>query len=209
MTVHDPDYRQAVTRTLAALPRDRVLSAATYWSTGSPRFAGVGGHETYAVLRLAGGTGAAQMKTYQSIGGVAILGSFTALRLLTLVADVSIYSINVTTILGLGLAIDYGLFMVARFREELGRGRTTEAALAATIATAGRTVAVSGVTVALALASLMLFPEMLLRSLGRANWWAAGPLRKLYARYGIKEAPDPSGQVPAPAPAGIGGAGPI
>ena len=54
-----------------------------------------------------------------AIGGIAILGSFTALRLLTLVTAVSIYSINITTILGLGLAIDYGLFMVGRFREEL------------------------------------------------------------------------------------------
>src|SRR5262249_53445099 len=101
-----------------------------------------------------------------AIGGAAILGSFAALRLLTLVPDVSLYSINITTILGLGLAIDYGLFMVARFRNELNAQPTTEAALARTVATAGRTVAVSGVTVALALASLMLFPEMFLRSMG-------------------------------------------
>ncbi len=60
-----------------------------------------------------------------AIGGIAILGSFTALRLLTLDTPVSIYSINITTILGLGLAIDYGLFMVSRFREELHRQATT------------------------------------------------------------------------------------
>jgi uncharacterized membrane protein YdfJ with MMPL/SSD domain len=101
-----------------------------------------------------------------AIGGIAILGSFTALRLLTLATDVSIYSINITTILGLGLAIDYGLFMVSRFREELHRHPTVEDALARTVATAGRTVAVSGVTVAVALASLLLFPEMFLRSMG-------------------------------------------
>jgi len=101
-----------------------------------------------------------------AIGGIAILGSFTVLRLLTLVTSVSIFSINITTILGLGLAIDYGLFMVARFREELRRQATVEDALARTVATAGRTVAVSGVTVAVALASLMLFPEMFLRSMG-------------------------------------------
>ncbi len=227
-TVHDPAYREAVTRTLAALPRDKVLSVATYWSTGSAQFAGAGGHATYAVLRLAGADDAALINSYQAIsgrlgvpglteqaggqipteqainkevksdigraegismpvllllmlvifgslaaaslplaiGGIAILGSFTALRLLTLVTDVSVYSINITTILGLGLAIDYGLFMVARFREELARQPTVERALARTVATAGRTVAVSGVTVALALASLMLFPEMFLRSMG-------------------------------------------
>ena len=67
--------------------------------------------------------------------------------MLTLVTDVSIYSINITTILGLGLAIDYGLFMTARFREELRYRPSVEEALARTVATAGRTVAVSGVTV--------------------------------------------------------------
>ena len=79
---------------------------------------------------------------------------------------VSIYSVNITTILGLGLAIDYGLFMVTRFREELHRQPTVEQAVARTVATAGRTVAVSGVTVAVALTSLMLFPEDFLRSMG-------------------------------------------
>ncbi len=101
-----------------------------------------------------------------AIGGIGILGSFTALRLLTLATPVSVYSINITTILGLGLAIDYGLFMVGRFREELHRQDSVEAALARTVATAGRTVAVSGLTVAVALASLMLFPEVFLRSMG-------------------------------------------
>src|SRR6266480_1714340 len=160
LTVRDPAYRAAVTQSLAALPTDKVLSYQTYWSTGSPLFAGRGGHETYAVLRLAG----AGMPL--AIGAIGILGSFAALRLLTLVTDVSIYSINITTILGLGLAIDYGLFMTARFREELRSRPSVEDALARTVATAGRTVAVSGVTVAVALAGLMLFPEMFLRSMG-------------------------------------------
>jgi RND superfamily putative drug exporter len=79
---------------------------------------------------------------------------------------VSIYSVNITTILGLGLGIDYGLFMVTRFREELHRQPTVEQAVARTVATAGRTVAVSGITVAVALTSLMLFPEDFLRSMG-------------------------------------------
>jgi len=101
-----------------------------------------------------------------AIGFVAILGSFTVLRLLTLGTTVSVYSLNITTILGLGLAIDYGLFMVTRFREELHRQPDVEQAVARTVATAGRTVAVSGVTVAVALTSLMLFPETFLRSMG-------------------------------------------
>jgi len=101
-----------------------------------------------------------------AIGAVAILGSFTVLRLLTMATTVSVYSVNITTILGLGLGIDYGLFMVTRFREELHRQPTVEQAVARTVATAGRTVAVSGVTVAAALTSLMLFPEDFLRSMG-------------------------------------------
>ena len=101
-----------------------------------------------------------------AIGALGILGSFTALRLLTLVTGVSVFSLNITTILGLGLGIDYGLFLVTRFREELHRQDSVEAAVARTVATAGRTVLVSGVTVAIVLASLMLFPETILRSIG-------------------------------------------
>ena len=101
-----------------------------------------------------------------AIGGLAILGSFTVLRLLTMTTTVAVYSVNITTILGLGLGIDYGLFIVTRFREELRRQPTVEVAVAQTVATAGRTVLVSGVTVALALSSLMLFQPVFLRSMG-------------------------------------------
>ena len=101
-----------------------------------------------------------------AVGGTAIIGSFAVLRLLSLGTAVSTYSLNITTILGVGLGIDYGLFMVSRFREELRRQPTVEAAVTRTVATAGRTVAVSGITVAVALSSLMLFPEVFLRSMG-------------------------------------------
>ncbi len=100
------------------------------------------------------------------IGGVAILGAFTALRALTLATDVSTFSINIVTMLGLGLAIDYALFIVTRYREELGRADSEREALARTMATAGRTVAFSGVTVAIALGGLLFFPQMFLRSMG-------------------------------------------
>ncbi len=116
------------------------------------------------LLVIFGGLVAASLPL--AIGGAAILGSFMVLRLLTLFTTVSIYSVNITTIIGLGLGIDYGLFMVVRFREELRRQPTTEAAVARTVATAGRTIAVSGITVAVALSSLMLFPEVFLRSMG-------------------------------------------
>jgi RND superfamily putative drug exporter len=101
-----------------------------------------------------------------AIGITAILGAFTALRGFTYLTDVSIFAVNIVTIIGLGLAIDYGLFMVSRFREEIRRQATVEDALARTMATAGRTVAVSGITVAVSLAGLLIFPQVFLRSMG-------------------------------------------
>jgi RND superfamily putative drug exporter len=99
------------------------------------------------------------------VGALAILGAFVLLRGLSAVTDVSIFSINIVTMIGLGLAIDYALFIVTRFREELAHGNDVETALTATMATAGRTVAFSGVTVGVAISSLMLFPVMFLKSM--------------------------------------------
>lgn len=104
-----------------------------------------------------------------TIGVVAILGAMGLLRLLTHVTDISSFAMNVTTILGLGLAIDYSLFMVSRFREELGDRSTSDdvaRAVRRTVATAGRTVVFSGVTVLIAFAGLLFFPQMYLRSMG-------------------------------------------
>ncbi len=100
------------------------------------------------------------------VGGLAILGAFTVLNVLTRIGDVSVFAINIVTMLGLGLAIDYALFMVSRFREELASGSDVESAVVRTMSTAGRTVAVSGLTVAVALGSLLLFPMNFLRSMG-------------------------------------------
>jgi uncharacterized membrane protein YdfJ with MMPL/SSD domain len=100
------------------------------------------------------------------IGGVSILGAFIVTRLLTYVTDVSVFAVNIITLIGLGLSIDYALFMVSRFREELRGGQDPGTAVVRTMTTAGRTVAVSGVTVTLALASLLLFPQGFLKSMG-------------------------------------------
>ena len=100
------------------------------------------------------------------IGGIAIIGAFTALKVISLATDVSIFSINIVTIMGLGLAIDYGLFMVSRFREELRSGESVQSAVVRTMTTAGRTVAVSAVTIAVSLAGLLIFPQTFLRSMG-------------------------------------------
>ncbi|GAB7188593.1 hypothetical protein ATKI12_8424 [Kitasatospora sp. Ki12] len=103
-----------------------------------------------------------------AVGAVVALGSFAVLRVLTLFAAVSSSVINVITILGLGLAIDYALFMVNRFREELAAGASVDAAVERTSATAGRTVAFSGLAVAISFAGLTLFPSRFLSSMGYA-----------------------------------------
>ncbi|MFC0508543.1 MMPL family transporter [Micromonospora costi] len=100
------------------------------------------------------------------IGGLAILGGFIAVRVVNLFTDVSIFAINVITLIGLGMAVDYALFVVSRFREELGAGHDTADAIRRTMTTAGRTVLVSGLTIALAMASLLIFPQSFLRSMG-------------------------------------------
>ncbi|MEV4513909.1 MMPL family transporter [Dactylosporangium sp. NPDC049525] len=100
------------------------------------------------------------------VGGLAILGAFIVTRLLASVTEVSVFALNIITLMGLGMAVDYALFVVSRFREELAAGHAVPQAIARTLATAGRTVLVSGLTVAFALSSLLLFPQAFLRSMG-------------------------------------------
>ncbi len=104
-----------------------------------------------------------------AVGGVAILGTFAELYLLGSVTDVSIFAINLTTALGLGLGIDYALFIVSRFREQLAGGDDVPTAVARTVATAGRTVIYTAVAVMAALAALLVFPLYFLRSFGYAG----------------------------------------
>ncbi|MEV0713060.1 MMPL family transporter [Asanoa sp. NPDC050611] len=110
--------------------------------------------------------GLAAAATPLMIGGIAILGSLVVVRLINVVTDVSVFAVNIITLIGLGMAVDYALFIVSRFREELAGGHEPPAAIARTMATAGRTVLVSGLTIALALASLLIFPQAFLRSMG-------------------------------------------
>ena len=100
------------------------------------------------------------------VGMLAVLGALTTTRILTNVTDVSVFAVNTILLLGLGMAIDYSLLMVSRFREELSDGHDPSVAVVRTMATAGRTVFVSGLTIALALASLLIFPQVFLRSMG-------------------------------------------
>jgi RND superfamily putative drug exporter len=104
-----------------------------------------------------------------SIGVVSIFITLLVLWLLGSVTDVSIYAINLTTAMGLGLGIDYALLMVNRFREELATGKTPDEAITSSIHTAGRTIVFSGATVAAALAALLVFPVYFLRSFAYAG----------------------------------------
>jgi uncharacterized membrane protein YdfJ with MMPL/SSD domain len=101
-----------------------------------------------------------------AVGVSTVLSTFLLMRGVNAIEPMSIYALNLIIGLGLGLAIDYSLFVVSRFREELGAGRDTREALRVTLATAGRTVLFSAVTVAAALASLVVFPQRFLFSMG-------------------------------------------
>lgn len=103
------------------------------------------------------------------VGAVAVVGTFLALFVIGSITDVSIFSINLTTALGLGLAIDYSLFVVSRFREELRKGFSVEQAVVRTVESAGRTVAFSALTVAVSLLALIVFPLYFLRSFAYAG----------------------------------------
>lgn len=103
------------------------------------------------------------------VGITAIVGTFLGLYLLTFVTDVSIFALNLTTGLGLGLGIDYALLIVNRFREELSKGFDNETAIVNTLKTAGKTVFYSGLTVVLTLVALIFFPQNFLKSMGYAG----------------------------------------
>ena len=101
-----------------------------------------------------------------AIGGLAVVGTSSILRLLSQAMDLSVYSLNLAAALGLGLAVDYGLFIVSRYREERAAGASEEEAVRVTMATAGRAVLLSGLTVAGACSALLLFPQQFVYSMG-------------------------------------------
>jgi RND superfamily putative drug exporter len=103
------------------------------------------------------------------LGGLAILGTFFLLRVVSTFTDLSVFALNLTTGLGLGLAIDYSLFIVSRYREEAARDGFGPQALRRTLQTAGRTVVFSSVTVAVSVAALAIFPQRFLYSMGIAG----------------------------------------
>ncbi len=116
-----------------------------------------------ALVVVFGGLMAAVMPVALAV--VSVIGALLVLALASLTGDVAVYALNVVTMLGLGVGIDYGLVFVSRYREERGHGLDVVPALERTVATAGRTVMFSGLTVAVALGGLLLFDSAGLRSL--------------------------------------------
>jgi uncharacterized membrane protein YdfJ with MMPL/SSD domain len=104
-----------------------------------------------------------------AVGVTTVLGTFLVLSLVNRVYGLSVFALNLVIGLGLGLAIDYTLFLVTRFREELARQGAGRGAIATTMATAGRTVAFSAATVSAALVTLVVFPQDFLKSMGIAG----------------------------------------
>src|SRR5699024_5803617 len=105
------------------------------------------------------------------VGATAVIGALAIVRVLTLFTDISVFSVNIITLLGMGLAVDYALFIVSRFREELNSLPADHADPAATaiintLSTAGHTILFSGLTVAAALTSLLVFPHEFFKSMG-------------------------------------------
>ena len=120
-----------------------------------------------AMIFLLGGLRAAGMPLLVALAGV--VTSLAVLVAATVIGDVSIFSINVVNMLGIGLGIDYGLLMVNRFREERGHGREVHDAVIQTVATAGTTVVFSALTVAVAMCGLFVFGVPILSSFGIAG----------------------------------------
>jgi RND superfamily putative drug exporter len=119
------------------------------------------------LLVVFGGLVAAGLPVIVTLVGVG--ATLALLAAASLVTDISVYAVNIVTMLGLGLAVDYALLLVSRFREERVGEPDLTRAIAATFATAGRTVAFSGLTVAASLAALLAFPDPFLRSMGLAG----------------------------------------
>ena len=119
----------------------------------------------FLLLLIVFGSVAASLVTL-GVGVVVILGGIGGTFALARSTDVSQYALNIVTLIGLGVAIDYSLFIVSRFREELARGATVDDAVAVALATAGRAIVFSGITVAIGLAGMLFYPGTFLVSLG-------------------------------------------
>jgi putative drug exporter of the RND superfamily len=103
------------------------------------------------------------------VGILTILGGLAGTFFLNRFTDVSQYALNIVTLIGLGVSIDYSLFVVNRFRDELAAGASREDAIATTVATAGRAITFSGVTVAVGLSAMLFFQGTFLASMGAAG----------------------------------------
>ena len=171
-TAHDVTARADIAAQLDFLHRYDELTGLANRATFHDRLAGVLTHiddfDTAVALVLVFGSLVAGAVP-GVIGGTAVAITLALMVLLSQTVQLSIFSLNLATMLGLGLGIDYSLFIVSRFREELRRGQSVERAIAWSIATAGRAVLFSGATVMIGLLALLTFDITALRSMGMAG----------------------------------------
>ena len=148
--------------------RDAIQEDSTGGSSGGPSVlteALIGGAGCLVILFFVFGTLPAVLMPIV-VAAAAILNTFTLVWLLTYITDVSIIVQFLIALVGLGVAIDYALLMIFRFRDELREGEDTETALVETMTHAGRSVIVSGSTVAVGLLSMIVLPLPFIRSIG-------------------------------------------
>src|SRR6266513_5449814 len=148
--------------------RDAIMEANQNGDTGGPSLlveALIGGLGALVILFFVFGTLPAVLLPI-AIAVSSILNTFTLVWLLTYVTDVSIIVQFLIALIGLGVAIDYALLMIFRFREELARGADVDAAIVKTMQRAGRSVVVSGSTVAIGLLSMLILPLPFIRAIG-------------------------------------------
>ena len=115
------------------------------------------------------------------VAGLAIPSSLALVWIVAQQVEMSIFVLNIATMLGLALAIDYSLFIVSRYREELRRGRTVGEAVERAVATSGKAVAFSGIAVAIGLSGLLLFAASAIRSIGIGGALVVAVLRRVRA----------------------------
>ena len=158
---------------------DGVKEVTGFAETGSPGFVSEGDDRTLLLFSLDSPDDTERQQAAARVqqelagegkvlvgGAIAIVGTFLALRIATEFAEISVYSLNLTIGLGLGLSIDYSLFIISRYREEIARSGPGIEAMTRTLGSAGRTVLFSAITVAISLAALLVFPQGFLYSMG-------------------------------------------
>src|SRR6478736_3456497 len=185
-TVDDPDFKKKILENLAKVEKDhpdQILRSIGYFKSPDvlKNMADGDKHHAFMSIQLKGDNDDLILSNYKlvkddllkvkddgvdvKLGGLTIAGALGIMRLVAEFAPVHFFAQPVVTLMGLGIAVDYGLFMVSRFREEIAEGYDTEAAIRRTVMTSGRTIMFSAVILVASSVPLLLFPQGFLKSI--------------------------------------------